>query len=160
MRQTFSDAKVTDFDATNISRKQVMISTIEDGQVRLYSLSYENCNMQMPEPQNYKLEPRFKSRRSNFCLVRLLPYAQKDLLIASDLACNILLFRIDGEADCLARPIHVIFNAHAKLISDIAFMTVPVPQCNDVAPLESTTLDYQHYIASCAYDGYLKIWSV
>ena len=108
----------------------------------------------------YKLSPRHQSRRNNFCLVRLLPYAKKDLLVASDLACNIHLFRITSENDCLSRPFHVIFNAHAKLISDLTFMTVPVPQCSTGTPVENTPLDYQHYVASCAYDGYLKIWSV
>ena len=31
MRQTFQDQKVTDFDSVNISRKQLIYATIEDG---------------------------------------------------------------------------------------------------------------------------------
>jgi len=56
----------------------------------------------------------------------MLPFAKKDLIVASDLACNLHLFRITDYSDCLAKPIHVIFNAHAKLISDLAFLTVPI----------------------------------
>lgn len=93
----------------------------------------------------------------------MLPYAKKDLLVASDLLFNIHLFRITEDKDCLARPFHVIFNAHAKFISDLVFITVPVPLMNsDKSPNSGTVTytDYQHYVASCAYDGYLKIWGV
>ena len=31
MRQSFQDQKVTDFDSVNISRKQLIYATIEDG---------------------------------------------------------------------------------------------------------------------------------
>lgn len=139
MRQSFKTAKVTDFDCVNITRKRFVVSVIEDGEIRLYSLSYDNAHLNTAEPLTYDLAPKYTSRRNNFCLTRLLPFAKKDLLVASDTSCNIQLFRVSSHADCLARPIHVIFNAHAKLISDLAFITVPVPQVKDQAV---TQIDY------------------
>ena len=45
MRQTFRDSKVSDIDCQNISRKQFVVSTIEDGYIKLYSLSYDNGSL-------------------------------------------------------------------------------------------------------------------
>ena len=43
MRQTFNDGvKVMDFDCQNISHKQFVVSTVENGCIRLYSLSFES----------------------------------------------------------------------------------------------------------------------
>ena len=86
--------------------------------------------MHTPDAATVTLKPSYESRRDNFCLVRLLPYAKKDLLAATDLACNILIFSLTGDK-ILSRPTHVIYAAHAKIISDLTFMTVPVPQPSD-----------------------------
>jgi len=43
MRQAFHEGvKVMDFDCQNISQKQFVVSTVENGLIRLYSLSFEN----------------------------------------------------------------------------------------------------------------------
>ena len=92
----------------------------------------------------------------------MLPYGKKDLIVASDLNCNLHLFRLkrnDGASNCLARPIHVIFNAHAKMISDLVFMTIPVPQSHE-HQTNSSSFDYQTSVATCSYDGYLKVWTM
>ena len=89
---------------------------------------------------------------------KILPFCEKDLVVASDLACNIHIFKLDGPK-CLNHPVHVIYNTHAKIISDLAFLTVPVPFTNDNST-HFTDFDYQTYVASCSYDGFLKLWTV
>lgn len=104
------------------------------------------------------MQANYESRRDNFCLVRLLPYGKKDLIVASDLACNLHIFKLNGP-ESLVRPIHVIYNSHAKIISDLAFLTVPVPLSSEGCSSVSD-FDYQTYVASCSYDGFLKLWTV
>jgi len=90
--------------------------------------------------------------------VRQLSFGKKDLVAGADLQNNIHLFKL-GAQDCLSAPIHIIFNAHAKIISDLAFLTVPVPLTTERAS-SAQAFNYQNYLASCSYDGYLKIWEV
>lgn len=126
LRQAFDCDKVTDIDCQNISKRQFLYATVEDGLIRIYSISFENGLTQTPQALTYSISANLESRRNCFCLVRLLPYGKKDLVVASDMACNLHIFKLCGP-ESLVRPIHVIYNAHAKIISDLAFLTVPVP---------------------------------
>ena len=119
---------------------------MEDGQICLYSYSFENSALNTAYATCQKLEPNYESRRKNFCLVRLLPFAKKDLLVASDLLLNIHFYRISNDENCLAKPFHIIFNSHAKFISDLVFISVPVPLIkNQSADQQSGSVNYIDY---------------
>lgn len=51
--------KVTDFDCHNISSNQFVLSTIENGLIRLYSLSLQSSCLNQLDPLMYRLSPRF-----------------------------------------------------------------------------------------------------
>ena len=102
---------------------------IEAGRLKAYSIAVPKV-FDGGKPITCKLEPTLESakHRNQYCLVRILPYAQKDMIVCSDFNCNIHLFKLTSDSsDPFAKPILVIFNSHAKLITDMLFLTIPIP---------------------------------
>lgn len=78
----------------------------------------------------------------------------------TDFANNIHLFNslsIEGVS-----PLFTIYNAHAKIISDIEFLVIPTDFDTKTANREKSNSSeeekYQIFMASCSFDGYLKVW--
>ena len=150
------DSKVTDYDCVNIEPSVLLLTVIEDGRLKAYSLGIKEAYE--GKPDSVVMEPTFESakHRNQYCLVRILPAAEKNMIVCSDFNCNIHVFKLTAETvDPFAKPSLVIFNSHAKLITDMLFLTIPIPSSDSPNHVES----YQHYLASCSLDGYLKIWN-
>ena len=55
----------------------------------------------------------------------------------------------------------VIYNCHSKLISDLEWILFPDPTQFLKNPENDQLADFSvPYLATCSYDGYLKIWSM
>ena len=68
---------------------------------------------------------------SPLCLVRCLPYSDMNLVAVSDFDCNIHI--IDLRMTCLEsidklNPCFTIYASHSRLVSDMQFITVPLPE--------------------------------
>ena len=101
-----------------------------------------------------------ESERETFCLARILPFGQKNLIAASDFACNIHLF--DMRQGSFDYPIRVMYNSHAKLITDLTFISIPTTNNHQNIQKTSNTelLNFQHFVVSTSMDGFLKIWDL
>ena len=49
-------------------------------------------------------------------------------------------------------PCFTIYASHSRLVSDIKFITIPLPEQNGNRAM--------NYIATCGFDGYFKIWDL
>ena len=132
--------RLTDFDTaktyTACTKKSLqLVATVEDGAIKLFTL---------PHPENVgdaiERKTRVESPAKDYCLVRILRYGSMDQICASDFGNNIHFFDLplafDFKPNFLQRPKFTIFNAHAKLITDIQFIAIAVPAMNDTDECE------------------------
>ena len=126
------DSKVTDVDCVNISQTILLLTVIEAGRLKAYSFVLPSNEI---DPNTtYTLIPTIESaqHRNKYCMVRILPYGQKDIIACSDFNCNIHLFKLKSDScDPFAKPSQVIFNSHAKLITDMVFLMIPIPDASN-----------------------------
>ena len=59
LRASFDSDKITDTDCVNISRKRFIVATVEDGTIKLYSISFENGSTQTPTALAYTLKANY-----------------------------------------------------------------------------------------------------
>lgn len=103
------------------------MATVEDETIRLFTVPLPDQEfpaiLQELDRQNV-----IQSTKQGYCLVRFLTYGKMDQLAATDFANNIHFFDLppahQTNTNFLDRPSFTIYNAHAKLITDIQFITI------------------------------------
>jgi WD40 repeat protein len=146
--------KLTDFDLMNLKLNDqegfsyVIMFCIINGELSMNKITKEKMSI-------IKYHEVKRHGYSPLCLVRSLPYYDMNLVAVSDFDCNIHI--IDLRNTCLEpvsklNPCFTIYASHSRLVSDIKFITIPLPEQNGNRAM--------NYIATCGFDGYFKIWDL